>query len=309
MTIGLDCSRGNKKSSMFRQPECRIPENGTALRFHRVGKGYSVQGSETIRGLERGLQVLLFLQSKPISSLHDLHVATRISKPSLLRILRTLERLHLVSRRLGDGRYRVSANLTRVARRRTRYDRVAEAAAPVLDKLCQKISWPSDLLVPAGDCMEIAETSQTRSPFLIQVSGIGSRVNWLLSAVGRAYLAVCPDKERDPILRRLAASDKHEDRLARDRKRVDLILKETRERGYAIRAPAFGGELYGDPPKDDGLAAIALPLLDRGRVHGSINIMWVKSAFSVEEFTKLHLGDLQAAAIEIVDSIRQWRPS
>src|SRR5262249_50312685 len=108
-------------------------------------------------------------------------------RSGLLRILRTLEGLHLVSRRLGDGRYRVSANLTRVARRRTRYDRVAEAAAPVLDKLCQKISWPSDLLVPAGDCMEIAETSQTRSPFLIQVSGIGSRVNWLLSAVGRAY--------------------------------------------------------------------------------------------------------------------------
>src|SRR5262249_49578190 len=82
MTIGLDGSRGNKKSSMLRQPECRIPESGTALRVHRVGKGYSVQRPETIRGLERGLQVLLFLQSKPISSLHGLHVATRISKPS-----------------------------------------------------------------------------------------------------------------------------------------------------------------------------------------------------------------------------------
>src|SRR5260370_30473209 len=102
---------------------------------------------ETIKGLQRGLEVLDFLQSNPISSLHDLHVATNISKPSLLRILHTLEQSHLVSRRLGDGRYRVSANLTRVARRRARFDRVGEAAAPVLDKLCQKISWPSDLLV------------------------------------------------------------------------------------------------------------------------------------------------------------------
>src|SRR5262249_54111824 len=156
--------------------------------------------------------------------------------------------------RLGDGRYRVSANLTRVVRRRTRYDRVAEAAAPVLDKLCQQISWPSDLVVPAGDCMEIAETSQTRSPFLIQVNAIGNQVNWLLSAVGRAYLAACPDKERNAILNRLAGSDKYEDRIARDRKCVDLILKETRERGYGIRAPGFSGGLYGDPPKDDGLA-------------------------------------------------------
>ena len=70
--------------------------------------------SETIRGLERGLQVLNVLQSNPISSLHDIHLATSLSKPSLLRILHTLETAGLVSRRLGDGRYRVSANLTRV---------------------------------------------------------------------------------------------------------------------------------------------------------------------------------------------------
>src|SRR5262245_43164965 len=97
--------------------------------------------SQTIKGLERGLQVLQFLQSNPISSLHQVHTGTKISKPSLLRILHTLERSGLVSRRLGDGRYRVSANLTRMARRRAGYDRIAEAAAPVLDRLCQQISY------------------------------------------------------------------------------------------------------------------------------------------------------------------------
>jgi IclR family transcriptional regulator, mhp operon transcriptional activator len=261
--------------------------------------------SETIKGLERGLQVLQFLQSSPISSLHDLFIATNISKPSLLRILHTLEQSHLVSRRLGDGRYRVSANLTRVARRRARFDRIGEAAAPVLDKLCQQISWPSDLLVPAGDCMEIAETSQTRSPFLIAISGIGYRVNWLLSGVGRAYLAFCPDKEREAILQRIVNSDKPEDRLARDRRRLDRILLETRQRGYGIRATGFGGGLYGTPPKDDGLAAIALPLLDRGRVHGSINILWMRTAFTIEEFAARHLEALQAAADEIVSTMQR----
>src|SRR5439155_16253740 len=103
---------------------------------------------ETIRGLERGLLVLQALQTNPISSLHDIHLATRISKPSLLRILNTLERAGVVSRRLVDGHYRISA-FSRVARRRDRHDRVAEAAAPVLDRLCKKVLWPSDLMVPA----------------------------------------------------------------------------------------------------------------------------------------------------------------
>jgi IclR family mhp operon transcriptional activator len=260
--------------------------------------------SQTIKGLERGLQVLQFLQTHPISSLHDMYVTTRISKPSLLRILHTLERAGLVSRRLGDGLYRVSANLTRMARRRAGYDRIAEAAAPVLDRLCQQISWPSDLLVAAGDHMEIVETSQTHSPFLIKVSGIGQRVNWLLSAVGRVYLAFCSHKERETILQRLRKSEKPEDRLARDQKRLDRILAETRQRGYGTRDAAFGGGAYGNAPVDDGLAAIAIPLLDGTRIHGSVNILWIKTAFTTEEFAANHLGNLRQAASEIVGSLR-----
>jgi IclR family mhp operon transcriptional activator len=257
--------------------------------------------------LERGLQVLDVLQSNPIASLHDIHVATTISKPSLLRILNTLERAGVVSRRLADGHYRISA-FTRMARKRDRHDRVAEAAAPVLDRLCQKVLWPSDLMVPAGDHMERRETSQAHTPFFFinttRRTRVGQSVNWLLTGMGRAYLAFCPEQERNGILQMLRRSDKSEDHLARDPKRLDRILAETRARGYGARDPIFTGGNYGIPQIDDGLAAIAVPLLDRTRVHGSINILWVKAAFTIEEFANRHLADLQAAAAEIVDSLR-----
>lgn len=77
-----------------------------------------------------------------------------------------------------------------------------------------------------------------------------------------------------------------------------------RERGYGTRDPASVGGSYDGPPADDGLAAIAVPLLDRTRVHGSINILWIKTAFTIEEFAARHLTDLQAAAAEIADSLR-----
>jgi DNA-binding IclR family transcriptional regulator len=88
-------------------------------------------GPKTIRALERGLQVLDALRANPISPLQDLHRATRIPKSTLLRILHTLDRAGLVSRRLADGHYRLSASAG-VVRKRDRHDRVAEAAAPVL---------------------------------------------------------------------------------------------------------------------------------------------------------------------------------
>jgi IclR family transcriptional regulator, mhp operon transcriptional activator len=260
---------------------------------------------ETIRGLERGLRVLQALQARPISSLHDIHVATRIPKPSLLRILNTLQHGGWVSRRLADGYYRVSA-FTRVSRKRDRYDRVAEAAAPVLDRLCQKVRWPSDLMVPAGGHMERRETSQAHTPFFIPThpASVGQRIGWLLTGVGRAYLAFCPEQERQEILGRLRKSDDPADRLARDPKRFDRILADTRARGYGVRDATFTGGNYGATPRDDGLAAIAVPLLDRARVYGSINILWLKNAFTVEEFAASHLADLQAAAGEIVSTLR-----
>ena len=193
-----------------------------------------------------------------------------------------------------------------MARKRDRHARVAEAAAPVLDRLCQKVRWPSDLMVPAGDHMERRETSQPSSPFYAQSSHrdrVGQPVGWLLSGVGRAYLAFCPERERETILQLLRKSSKPEDQLARQPDRLNRILAETRARGFATRDPAFTAGTTARVPMDDGLAAIAVPLLDRTKVHGAINLLWIRTAFTVEQFAAQHLGDLQSAAAEIVESL------
>jgi IclR family mhp operon transcriptional activator len=185
-------------------------------------------------------------------------------------------------------------------------DRVAEAAAPVLFRLCAKVKWPSDLFVPAGDCMEKRETSRPYSPFTIPAmpQKIGVRVGWLMTGVGRAYLAWCSEKERNEILERLRKLNRPGDGLARDPKRFDKILAEARRRGYATRDPSFVPVTDGGVPFPDGAAAIAVALSDGTRVHGSMNILWIKSASTVEDFAARHLADLQGAAREIVSSLQ-----
>src|SRR5260221_6574333 len=174
-----------------------MPLGGTpAFRFAMPGllptRDPSMPRSEAIRALQRGLQVLQALQANAIASLHEIHLATGISKPSLLRILNTLEHAGYVSRRLVDGHYRISA-FVRMGRKRDRYDRVAEAAAPVLDRLCQKVRWPSDLMVPAGCEMERLETNHHYSPFFVLPGlrvRVGPHVACLFTAVVQVYLAV-----------------------------------------------------------------------------------------------------------------------
>jgi IclR family mhp operon transcriptional activator len=242
---------------------------------------------------------------QPDSSLHELHIFTGISKPSLLRILHTLARSGVVTRRLADGRYRIGSNLTRAPSRRDHRDRIAEAAAPALERLCQRVSWPSDLMVAAGDHMEIRETTRTRSPFLLEQERIGLPVNWLLSAVGRAYLAFCAGKERQRIIDLLRASSDPVDRLAREPERLNAIFQETRVRGYGTRDPIHAGGYYRGPPHADGLLAIGVPLRDGGRVVGAINMLWLQPAYTVEAFAARYLRDLQATAAEIVSSLHK----
>jgi IclR family mhp operon transcriptional activator len=266
-----------------------------------------VPQTAVIKSLERGLSVLQALQMQPDSSLHELYIFTRISKPSLLRILHTLARSGLVTRRIADGRYRIGSSLSHTPSKREHRDRIAEAAAPVLERLCHRVSWPSDLMVPAGDHMEIRETTRTRSPILLQQERIGLPVNWLNSAVGRAYLAFCSIKERQRIIDLLRGSSKAEDRLAREPSRLNAILVETRARGYGIRDAAHVGGYYGGPPHADGLLSIAVPLGDGNRIIGAINMLWLRRAHTVEAFAAQHLPELQAAATEIVGRLRQRR--
>jgi IclR family mhp operon transcriptional activator len=160
-------------------------------------------------------------------------------------------------------------------------------------------------MVPAGDHLEIRETTRARSPILLQQERIGLPVNWLHSAVGRAYLAYCPAKERQRIVDLLRNSIKPEDRLAREPARLSAVLAEVRARGYGTRDATHVGGYYGGPPHADGLFSIAVPLRDGPRVLGAINMLWLKTASSVEAFASRHLGELQDAAAEIVSSLRR----
>jgi hypothetical protein len=109
------------------------------------------------------------------------------------------------------------------------------------------------------------------------------------------------------MVRRLRAAERGR-RRDLQLKRVDRILDETRAKGYGTRDPSFEDGAYGRQTPD-GLSGIAVPHLDRGRIHGVINIVWVKAAREFDDMVRDHLADLQVAATEIVNSLRAQKQS
>jgi IclR family mhp operon transcriptional activator len=262
--------------------------------------GAAQTGVKSVRALARGLDVLRALRQRASASLQELHGDTGLAKPTLLRILKTLEEGGFVRRSLGDGRYRIGAAARLPGRDTGAHDAIAEQASPVLDRLCRDVLWPSDIGVYKGGAMEILETSRSLTPFLVNRSRMGYRVHMLMSALGRAYLAFCPPRERAAILSHLRQSGDPYDRRAHDEAAVRRDLERDRARGYAIRQSGYG-HWASDRDQAD---AIAVPVLQGARVLASVNLTWVAGAVSLDDMVARHLDRLRAAAAEIAASLR-----
>jgi IclR family mhp operon transcriptional activator len=260
---------------------------------------------KTIRALERGLNVIELLQKGP-STLNDIYKMSDLPRPTILRILRTLEGAGWVRRGLGDGLYRNCFKIGHMVAGLDHTDRLAEIAAPYLDALCQIASWPSDLgvLNKRGLHMELKETSRASSPFILNRDSIGHLINIPLSAVGRAYLAFCTNTERDVLLNRLKLSSSIDNKVVRQEHEFSNILQEIRLAGFATRDTSFGG---GQKPFrsdfDDGLNAIALPIIPHQEIVGCITLVWIRKAASIQEITTDYLVDLQNAANNITTAL------
>jgi IclR family transcriptional regulator, mhp operon transcriptional activator len=258
-----------------------------------------------IQSLGRGLQVLQVLQDMRAASLHDLHLATGIPKSTLTRILHTAHQHGLVWQRMVDGAFLPSHTL----QRRVESDDsgwLVEIASPVLGELSQRLQWPSVLAVPRLDYMETLETNSSRTYF----DGLpprphGFRVNMLRSASGRAYLAFCPEQEFRAVVARLRLKDTPAHALAFDDEALLRLMATTRRRGYAVRAPDFGGDY--DRPRsevDDGRASIAVPVRLDDRVVGTINLTWRREVLSLDAVVQRHLEDLRAAVRTVEERAR-----
>lgn len=251
---------------------------------------------KAVRALERGLDVLLEVQSRRAVSLHELHEALGLPKATLLRMLLTLGRKGLVWQRLADGAY--LPHISPAARAPvTSVERLTEIASTHMKELSARVAWPSVLAAPRLDHMEIVETNSPLFRLDAATLGpVGVKLSYVHTATGRAYLAACGDAERDAIIARLRPASASEASEAELR----AILAQVRQRGYAAREPMHP---WPDRSKQlvlrDGRRSMGVPIMAAGAPIASINITWPAKRGADEAVIARHLGALQDTARDI----------
>ena len=230
--------------------------------------------SEGVRAFKRGLDVLHEVNRSGGIRAGDVARQLNLPRPTVYRLLETLEELGYVARSASDERFRVTRRASSLG---DGYDPgvvVCQAAAPYLAELSKNLVWPVDLSTYENGTMVIQETTHSRSPLSIDRGMIGKRLPMLRTSAGRAYLAACASRERDVIINHLRRIDEADDRPFLEPDRLARMIAETSQRGYSIRNQ---GEYN---PKT---ASIAVPIVRNEVVFGCISIIWIRSALSIDE--------------------------
>lgn len=251
----------------------------------------AAEGYAPSRGVLRTLRVLRALNHRNGATVLELARLTGISRGALYRILETLREAGYVALDLAGHSYELTMLVRGLAEGFVDEDWIGEVARPELRALQREIVWPVDLGTFNDGGMWIRETTRPRSPFTIDRGVVGLRFPVLLSATGRAYLAWCPEGEREAILAGVVRTGEPGGELVRDRPRLNASFAQTRAQGYGLR--------FGEEPVESG--AIAVPIVIAERVIGCVNMTFSRRAIRPEEAAARCLSAMQAAAARIAE--------
>jgi IclR family mhp operon transcriptional activator len=241
----------------------------------------------------RSLQILEALNAAGTATLALLHEETGLPKPTLVRLLDTLIAAGHVARLPRRGGYALTERVLRLSSGFRHADRVVEAARPFLSALTAEHKWPVALATFDHDAMLVRLSTRHESPFSTDPDWLNRRLAMLISALGRAYLAFCPDDERELIVSLLKSSRAPANAAARDDKYMAAMIAGIRKRGYATTAPV----------RDAPAMGIAVPVMEETRVVAAITMRYIGSTMSEAEAVRRYLAPMHAAAAAIAATL------
>src|SRR5665213_4325155 len=189
----------------------------------------------SVRALQRGLQTLAEVNRSGGIRAGELARRLGLARPTVYRLLETLEELGYVARSASAERFRVTLMTHRLGDGYDRDARVSQAAGPILVELGRALVWPVDLVTCDAGAMVVQESTHSRSPLSIDRGMIGIRLPMLRTAAGRTYLAFCPEEERHALVNHLRSNADPADAGLLDPGVLDKFVADTRARGYGIR--------------------------------------------------------------------------
>lgn len=243
--------------------------------------------TDHVRALVRGLEILKFLNKRGSARASEVASRLNIPRPTVYRLLHTLEEAGYVVFSATDARVRVTPLAASLGDNSAARSLLCQVAAPIMAQFTDTYTWPADLCIYEDMHMVVQETTHGRSALSIDRDMSGYPLPMLRSSAGRAYLANCSDQERRIILDMLRHENLVEDRPFLVDTWLETNLSLYRQQGFAIRDHrTFRAKT----------SSIAVPILSNSGIVGSLSVIWVSKAFSISEGVSKYSAPLTEAA-------------
>ncbi|MEO7938055.1 MAG: DNA-binding transcriptional regulator [Burkholderiaceae bacterium] len=245
----------------------------------------------------RALKVLRALNGQPVSSLDTLYKLTGLPKPTLVRLLHTLESDGLVKRAPQYGAWYLTSEVRALASGYHSEPHLVEASSAIADALTQQLRWPVSVAVPDGDAVVVRYSTIPNSPLSFFHSTINMRLSMFDQALGRAWLAFCDAPAREALIALLLQNGiSGQPPPGRDAE-IRHMLDAVRAQGYALRDPRVRPES----------STIAVPVFDGPRVVASLGLTWFSSALNLTKATEEFHLPLRDSAGQIALALARLR--
>lgn len=240
-----------------------------------------------VRAVARALNILKFVNTAGATKISAIAAALDIPRPSVYRLVATLEDEGYLRFSATDSRVRVTARAAALGDNAKGRSLICQIAGPVLIEFTREHSWPIDLTVYEDGHMMIEETTHARSALSIDPGMSGYALPMLRTSPGRAYLGACTASERVHIAALIRNRDDPDDRAFLAPDWLDDLVNFVAKHGFAVRGP----ETFRRKT-----SSLAVPVFRGESVLGCVSTIWVSGALTMDDAIALYAGPLRRAA-------------
>lgn len=222
--------------------------------------GLTDGGGTTVRAVERAVAILrCFTLRSPSMSVVQIQASVGLSRPTVYRLLETLEGAGMILSEGNPQRFRLAHGVMQLAHVWLAGLNLPELARPLVEALRDETGETAALFVPRAD-MRLCVLEYRSHEVLAVSRGVGDMGKLVEGASGKAILAFMGEAKRQELIASLAEPAA--------RKRLTGEVAQTRRDGYAIsRSEVFAGAV-----------AVASPVMDQsGSVAASLGVFGPQS--------------------------------
>ena len=283
----MEASGGNFATTEL----CRAGKAQSAEAHFQGGLEHQMADAEphTVKSVQKALHLLQELNKRPFNSVSELHQALKLPKPTIIRMLRTMQEAGFVYHDRRQGGYQITSLARTLSQGFEGIPMVVEAGREPAVELTRNLRWPSSIGIFDQNAIMVRYSTAPDSPVAPFQSSVNMRLSLATRALGRAYLAFCPGPDIENAVSRLASSGHPEDQWASDQEVLLRLLERIRQQGFAQRCPSIKPHT----------STVAVPIRHDGRVLASLGLTFYTSAVKPYEVRRRILPEMERRRDEI----------